>query len=211
MEGENNSQAENRLGKRKMQNDNIKQLDEVSRQRQKTLADKKVEQQEKREGSGAKQGKPYKSLEERQINADYRYVMDNLKKQVQDYENAKKNVEQLEKINKSLENLKDKKVIEKYQTTKKSLEKKICGTLGIKKDKPKLWQSKKVVEQSFRNKVQKGLADMGTKADVAKKKIAETKCEKNTQTSQRENKPVGRTTNRAKAIVPQTRTRARVR
>lgn len=208
-----------------------KEQGEHKRQRERELADRKVgggseelenhlakggqmDIQANNEDRGAKQEKNYKSLEERQIDIDYRHTMYNLKnylETIQKYEDLKKNVEQLNKINKKLETMKDKRVKEKYETSKQSLENKICYTLQIKKDKPKLWQSKKAVEQSFRNKVQKGLADMGAKAEVAKIKIAEIKAGKNIQTSQQKNNPVRRTTNRAKTIASQTRARVRRR
>lgn len=219
--------------RRKEQRENkehLKQVEEHQRQRERELANRQVgggnkelenhlakgrqlDIQANQEGRGAKQAKPYKTLEERQIDIDYRYTMDNLKhylETVQKYEDLRKNVEQLDKVNKSLETVKDKKVKEKYETSKQSIEKKICDTLDIKKDKPKFLQSKKAVETSFRGKVQKGLADLGAKAEVAKTKIAEIKAEKNTQSSHRENEP-GRTASRAKTIAPQTRTRARGR
>ena len=168
--------------------------------------------QANKDNIGEKKERSYKSPEERKIDIDYRYTMEHLKnylKTIQQYEDLKKNVEQLDKVNKSLESLRDKKIKEKYETSKQSLEKKICNTLAIKKDKPQLLQSKKTVEQSFRDKIQKGLADFGAKADVAKKNIAEIKSEKIKQSSQRENKLVRRTTNSEKTIEPQKRARGR--
>lgn len=126
-------------------------------------------------------------------------------KMIQTYENLKNNVVQLEKVNKNLETLKEKKVIEKYETSKQALEKKICETLDIKKDKPKLLHSKKAVETSFREKVQKGLADLGEKVSIAKDRLGEIRNEKKSQFNYFENKP--ETTCRAKTVAPKTRTR----
>lgn len=124
---------------------------------------------------------------------------------VQTYENLKNNVVQLEKVNKNLETLKEKKVIEKYETSKQALEKKICETLDIKKDKPKLLHSKKAVETSFREKIQKGLADLGEKVSIAKDRLGEIRNEKKSQFNYSEDKP--ETTCRAKTVAPKTRTR----
>lgn len=130
---------------------------------------------------------------------------------VQTYENLKNNVAQLDKVNKNLETLKDKKVMEKYQTSKDTLEKKICETLDIQKDKPKFLQSKKAVETSFREKVQKGLTDLGAKAEIAKARLTEIKAEKNTQSYYRDNKPASTSRTASRTVKPQTQTRARTR
>lgn len=124
---------------------------------------------------------------------------------VQKYEDLKKNVEQLDKVNKNLETMKDKKVMEKYETSKQALEKKICDTLGIKKDKPKFLQSKKAVESSFRQKVEKGLVELGAKVEVSKAEITKIKAEEKAQNSHGEKKSARIKTE------PQKQTRARAR
>lgn len=133
------------------------------------------------------------------------------KKILQTYENLKNNVEQLDKVNKNLDMLKDKKVVEKYKTSKVTLEKKICETLDIKKDKPKLLHSKKAVEISFREKIGKGIADLKSKADIAKGRLSEIKAEKKEQSINRDNKPAStsRTASHSKTIAPQTKARGR--
>ena len=130
-------------------------------------------------------------------------------KVIKTYEMVKNNVEQLDKVNKNLDTLKDKKVIEKYETTKKSLEKKVCDTLEITKDKPKFLQSKKAVETSFREKIGKGLADLKAKADICKGRLSQINAEKKEQTSHREKEPASRTASRT--VKPQTQTRGRTR
>lgn len=122
----------------------------------------------------------YRGDEEKQINRDYRYAMDNLKEYLavlQNYEKTKQNIEQLDRVNKSIKKTKDKEVIKKYQTTKTSLEKRICDTLAIEKDKPKFWQNEKMLEESFRNRVQKAVNELGEKAKIAKEKIEKVKAE----------------------------------
>lgn len=221
-------ESEQRRKEERERTEHLKQVEEHRKQREKELANRQVgggdnkeleshlakgrqlDIQANKEGRGAKQEQSYKSLEERQINIDYRYAMEHLKEYldtVQKYENLQKNVEQLDKVNKSLESTKDKKAVEKYQTTKESLEKKICDTLEIKKDKPKFLQSKKAVESSFKDKVKKGLADLGAKAEVAKAEITKIKAVEKAQTTHGEYKPANRTASRT--VKPQTRARGR--
>lgn len=123
------------------------------------------------------------------------------------YENLKNQVGQLEKVNKNLDTLKDKKVMEKYETSKADLEKKIGETLGIQKDKPKFLQNKNVPENTFREKVQKGLSELGEKAKIATERLKEIRTEK--QSTQREHKPAStsRTASQSKTVAPKTRTR----
>lgn len=117
---------------------------------------------------------------------------------IESYANLKNNVEQLDKLNKSMETLKDKRVMEKYQASKESLEKKICDTLEITKDKPKLFQRKQTIEKSFRERVEKGLADLGAKAEIAKARLSEIRSEKRTGSSRNRSASTGRTANRKK-------------
>lgn len=126
---------------------------------------------------------------------------------VSTYENLKNQVGQLEKINNNLDTLKDKKVMEKYQTSKVDLEKKIGETLDIQKDKPKFLQNKKVPENTFKEKIQKGLSELGEKAKIATERLKEIRAEK--QSTHRENKPAStsRTTSQAKTQAPKSRTR----
>jgi len=128
---------------------------------------------------------------------------------VSTYETLKNQVGQLDKVNKNLETLKDKKVMEKYETSKADLETKIGETLGIQKDKPKFLQSKKVPETTFKEKVQKGLAEMGEKAKIATERVKEIRAEK--QSNHRDNKPASTsrtaTASRTKTIGSKTRTK----
>lgn len=130
---------------------------------------------------------------------------------VQTYENLKYNVEQLDKVNKNLKTQKDKKVVEKYENSRQSLEKKVCETLDIKKDKPKLLRGKKAVETSFQEKVYKGLSELKMKADIAKSRLSELKVEKEVLSTHRDNKSISirRTTNNigTRTVAKKTRTR----
>lgn len=133
---------------------------------------------------------------------------------VQAYETLKNQVEKLDKVNKNLENLKDKKVIEKYEISKKELESKISNTLDIQKEKPKFLQSKAKTqeqEKTFSEKIQKGLADLREKADIARDRLQQLKSEKKvvvtktTYKDARENEV--RINTKAKIQAPKTRTR----
>lgn len=93
-----NTERLRREREQKEQAEHLKQVEEHRKQREKELADRQVgggnskelesqlargrqlDMQSNQRGMGAKQEKPYKSLEERQINADYRFAMNNLKK-----------------------------------------------------------------------------------------------------------------------------------
>lgn len=156
-----------------------------------------------REGTGARKEQPYKPPEKDKAS----YL-----KTIQTYENLKKNVEQLDKVNKNLETIKDTRARAKYETSKQSLENKICETLDIKKDKPKFLQSKKEVETSFREKVQRGIDNLEKRVEVAKTKIAEMKKEPSEQAFQPvENRENARTITRenARTITPQNKARGR--
>jgi DNA repair exonuclease SbcCD ATPase subunit len=133
---------------------------------------------------------------------------------VQAYETLKNQVEKLDKVNKNLENLKDKKVIEKYEVSKKELESKISNTLDIQKEKPKFLQSKAKTqeqEKTFSEKIQKGLADLREKANIARVRLQQLKSEKKVVVTKTTYKDARgnevRTNTKAKTQAPKTRTR----
>ncbi len=131
------------------------------------------------------------------------------KQTIKTYETLRNNVEQLNKVNKNLDSIKDKRIVEKYETTKQSLEKKVCETLEITKEKPKLMQNKKQIETSFREKVEKGLSDLKAKADICKVRLSEINAEKRSSVSVKEKNSYSEKKTVSRTIKPQTRTRGR--
>nr|WP_308742135.1 hypothetical protein [uncultured Anaerocolumna sp.] len=108
----------------------------------------------------------------------------------------------------------DKKVIEKYEVSKKELESKISNTLDIQKEKPKFLQSKAKTqeqEKTFSEKIQKGLADLREKANIARVRLQQLKSEKKVVVTKTTYKDARgnevRTNTKAKTQAPKTRTR----